>query len=50
MALLDWYEDPPDPEDPPRYDELWDDDEPPETWGSHPSLTAEQRNPSLARQ
>lgn len=50
MALFDWYEDPPDPEDPPPYDEPWDDDEPPETWATHPSLTAEQRNPTLSRQ
>ena len=36
-----------DPPDPPLYDEPWDDDEPPETWGNHPSLTTEQRNPTL---
>lgn len=24
-----------------------EDEEPPETWASHPSLTAEQRNPTL---
>lgn len=36
-----------DPPDPPLYDEPWDDDEPPETWDNHPSLTVEQRNPTL---
>lgn len=46
-GYLDWYEDPPDPPDPPLYDEPWDDDEPPVTWDNHPSLTAEQRNPTL---
>lgn len=46
-GYLDWYEGPPDPPDPPLYDEPWDDDEPPETWDTHPSLTVEQRNPTL---
>lgn len=41
--LYDLWEEPPDPDD---YDDDID-DEPPETWDSHPSLTVEQRNPTL---
>jgi hypothetical protein len=42
MAFLDWYDDPPEPDDPPLYAD--DEGDEPETWDTHPSLTAEQRN------
>jgi hypothetical protein len=52
MPYLDWYDDPPDPPDPPLYDGYDDDsdDEPPLTWDTHPSLTAEERNSRMHAQ
>lgn len=52
MAYLDWYEDPPDPPDRTGWFESYDDDEisdeeKAEILAEHPSLTAEQRNPTL---
>ena len=50
MALLDWYEDPPDPPDRSGwFDEDTPDEEKLAILDDHPSLTAQDRNPSLAR-
>ena len=51
VSHLDWYDDPPDPPDRSGwFDEDISDDEKAAILDDHPSLTAEQRNPTLSRQ